>query len=133
MSSNADTIQSAMQCDKIGQIAISVRDLERSKHFYQNILGMTFLFDAGNMSFFQCGEIRFMIAGSDKPAAPSSTIIYFRVQDIEATFAHLKAQGAVTQSEPHLVAKMPDHDLWMAFLADPDGNTIGLMCEKAKT
>ena len=129
MNTEAATIQSAVHCDKIGQIAITVRDLAISKNFYQNILGMRFLFDAGSMSFFQCGEIRFMIGSSDKPVSPASTIIYFRVDDIEETYAELVKQGVVSETEPHLVARMPDHDLWMAFLADPDDNTFGLMSE----
>jgi methylmalonyl-CoA/ethylmalonyl-CoA epimerase len=27
------------------------------------------------------------------------------------------------------VAKMPDHELWMAFFRDPDGNLLALMSE----
>jgi hypothetical protein len=27
---------------------------------------------------------------------------------------------------------MPDHDLWMAFIRDPDGHLIGLMMEVPK-
>ncbi len=31
--------------------------------------------------------------------------------------------------EPHLIAKMPDHELWMAFFHDTEGNMLALMCE----
>ena len=129
MNTEAATTQAAVHCDKIGQIAITVRDLAISKNFYQNLLGMTFLFDAGSMSFFQCGEIRFMIGTSDKPVSPASTIIYFRVDDIEEAYAQLMKQGVASQAKPHLVARMPDHDLWMAILNDPDDNTFALMSE----
>lgn len=117
--------------DDIGQIAVTVSDLARSKHFYQNVLGFKFLFDAGPMAFFQCGKIRFAIGTSPKPAAPGGTILYFRVADIQKTHELLTAKGIEFVQKPHLVAKMPDHDLWLAFLEDPDKNPIGLMCEMA--
>lgn len=115
--------------DTIGQIAITVGDLAKSKDFYQNTLGMKFLFDAGNMAFFQCGEIRFMIGTSDQPGPRGGTILYFKVQDMQGTHAILKEQGVEFHQAPHLVAKMPGHDLWMAFLKDPDSNVLGMMSE----
>jgi methylmalonyl-CoA/ethylmalonyl-CoA epimerase len=131
MNSNTELAQDAVHFDKIGQIAVTVSDLARSKDFYQNTLGMKFLFDAGNMCFFQCGEIRFMIGVSEKSEPPGGTILYFKVEDIHNVHAHLKKQAVVFVHAPHLVAKMPDHDLWMAFLKDPDGNVLGLMSEIA--
>ena len=83
----------AVHFDTIGQIAITVSDLAKSKDFYQGTLGMKFLFDAGNMAFFQCGEIRFMIGASDQPGPRGGTILYFKVQDIQGTHAGLKEQG----------------------------------------
>jgi methylmalonyl-CoA/ethylmalonyl-CoA epimerase len=115
--------------DDIGQIAVTVSDLARSRDFYQNVLGMEFLFDAGTMTFFQCGKIRFAIGTSPKAAAPGGTILYFRVADIHKTHELLAAKGVEFVQKPHLVAKMADHDLWLAFLEDPDKNPIGLMCE----
>jgi methylmalonyl-CoA/ethylmalonyl-CoA epimerase len=90
---------------------------------------MNFLFDAGAMAFFQCGSIRLMIGTSEKPFSTGGTILYFRVEDIQGTYARLTAQGVSFLDAPHLIAKMPDHDLWMAFLQDPDANTLGLMSE----
>ncbi len=86
--------------DTIGQIAITVRDLPRSKKFYQNTLGMKLLFDAGTMAFFQCGAIRLMIGTSDQPIAPSGTILYFKVQDIHQTHATLHSQGVTFTHGP---------------------------------
>lgn len=129
MTKHASTTEAAVRLDRIGQIAITVTDLVRSKDFYQNILGMEFLFDAGPMVFFQCGEIRLMIGTSDQPAPRGGTILYFKVQDIHAVHARLAEQGVKFVSAPHLVARMPDHDLWIAFLLDPDDTTIGLMSE----
>ena len=129
MDGQIETAGVAVRLDRIGQIAVTVSDLARAKDFYQNTLGMRHLFDAGAMSFFQCGEIRLLIGASDKPVQAGGTIVYFRVAEIHAACAALEDRGANFTHKPHLVAKMPDHDLWMAFLADPDGNPIGLMCE----
>ena len=118
--------------DQIGQIAIKVDDLARSRNFYQKTLGMEFLFDAGSMCFFQCGGIRLMIGLSGKPEPRGGTILYFKVKNLQSVSAVLQEQGVVFLQPPHLVARMPDHDLWMAFLADPDENKIGLMCEIPK-
>jgi methylmalonyl-CoA/ethylmalonyl-CoA epimerase len=129
MTTQTKEIETAVHFDKIGQIAISVTDLARSKDFYQNTLGMKFLFDAGSMAFFPCGEIRFMIGVQEEPFTPGGTIVYFKVGDIQRTYALLLEQEVVFTHAPHLVARMPDHDLWMAFFNDPDGNLLGMMSE----
>jgi methylmalonyl-CoA/ethylmalonyl-CoA epimerase len=118
----------------LGQIAITVSNLAISTAFYRDTLGMVFLFDAGPMSIFQCDSVRILLGTaegdrSDAPLAGSSTILYFRVDDLTQSHANLVTRGVTFSEPPHLVAKMPDHDLWMAFLKDPDGNTIGLMNE----
>jgi methylmalonyl-CoA/ethylmalonyl-CoA epimerase len=133
MVTSSSATPTEVHLEEIGQIAVSVNDLARSKDFYQNVLGLKFLFDAGNMSFFQCGAIRFAIGTSTNPPSPAGTILYFRVADIHATHALLAARGVEFIQNPHLVAKMPDHDLWMAFLRDPDANPVGLMCELPQT
>jgi len=129
MSRKPDVAQADVHFDKIGQIALTVSDLARARDFYQNTLGMRFLFDAGSLAFFQCGEIRLMLGTSEKDQPRGGTILYFKVDDIHATFAALKERGMEFVDTPHLIAKMPDHDLWMVFLNDPDGNTLGVMCE----
>ena len=121
--------QPAVRFEKIGQIAVTVRDLTRSKHFYQHVLGMKPLFDAGNMAFFQCGDIRFAIGLAEEQTPIGGTILYFRVEDIQGTHAVLKERSVEIVQEPHLVARMPDHELWIAFVKDPDGNVLGMMSE----
>jgi methylmalonyl-CoA/ethylmalonyl-CoA epimerase len=90
---------------------------------------MNFLFDAGTMAFFQCGSIRLMLGLAEQPVTPAGTILYFRVDQMEEACATLKAQGVQFTQDAHLVARMPDHDLWMAFVKDPSGNVLGLMSE----
>lgn len=124
----------SVHLDTIGQIAITVRDLARSKEFYRDVLGMKFLFDAGTMAFFQCGTVRLMLGLSEgePPVSPAATILYFKVADIQATHAALAGAGVPFSSPPHLIARMPDHDLWLAELKDPEGNPIALMSEVAR-
>jgi methylmalonyl-CoA/ethylmalonyl-CoA epimerase len=133
MSEKSTSTPAAVHFDKIGQIALTVTDLARAKDFYQNTLGMKPLFDAGNMSFFQCGDIRLLIGASDKPVAKGSTILYFKIENIDAAHAYLKERGVEFTQAPHLVARMPDHDLWLASFTDPDGNALEMMSEISRT
>ena len=114
----------------IGQIAIRVKDIERATAFYRDALGLEFLFDAGSLAFFMCGEVRLMLTEPESAEFdhPSSTL-YFRVDDIAAARAELVERGVPFDDEPHLIARMPDHELWMTFFRDPDRNLHGLMSE----
>jgi methylmalonyl-CoA/ethylmalonyl-CoA epimerase len=115
--------------EEIGQIALTVHDLAQSTKFYRDVLGMKFLFDAGTMAFFQCGSVRLMIGIGERPSSPTGTILYFKVPEIVSACATLKGRGVEFVQGAHCVAKMPDHELWMAFVKDPEGNTLGLMSE----
>jgi len=128
--SHSDTaIAAAVHLDTIGQVAITVDDLAAAKDFYQNTLGMKFLFDAGHLAFLQCGSVRLMLTTPERPEPRGGTILYYKVDDIQATCAAIKARGITLLEEPHLIARMPDHDLWMASLKDPSGNILDIMCE----
>jgi predicted enzyme related to lactoylglutathione lyase len=119
------------QLSQIGQIALTIHDLERAVAFYRDTLGMRLLFQAPpKMAFFDCGGIRLMLSLPEDPEFDHpSSILYYKVNDIHAAHAALRDQGADFRTEPHLVAKMPDHELWMAFLKDSEGNTLALMSE----
>lgn len=116
---------------QIGQIAINAHDIERATTFYRDVLGMNLLFQAPpKMSFFDCGGVRLMLSLPEREAYDHpGSVLYYRVDDIEATYESLKSRGAEFEGEPHLIAKMPDHELWMVFLKDTEGNTLALMSE----
>jgi methylmalonyl-CoA/ethylmalonyl-CoA epimerase len=115
---------------QIGQIAINAKDTARATAFYRDVLGLKLLFQAGpNLSFFDCGGVRLMITVPEAEFDHPSTILYYKVDDIRASYEALKERGAEFRDEPHLLAKMPDHELWMTFLKDSEGNTLGLMSE----
>ena len=117
------------QITSVGQIAVIVQDLARAVGFYRDVLGLTFLFETGGMAFFDCGGVRLMLTHAEKPESAGSSIIYYKTGDIQGAAASMSGGGAQFVSEPHLIAKMPDHDLWMAFLRDSEGNLVGLMSE----
>jgi methylmalonyl-CoA/ethylmalonyl-CoA epimerase len=116
---------------QIGQIAINAQDIERATAFYRDVLGMNLLFQVPpKMSFFDCGGVRLMLSLPEGEAYDHpGSILYYKVDDIGATYESLKARGANFEGEPHLIAKMPDHELWMVFLKDSEGNTLALMSE----
>jgi methylmalonyl-CoA/ethylmalonyl-CoA epimerase len=116
---------------RIGQASINVHDVDQAVAFYRDTLGMRFLFQAGpKMAFFDCGGVRLMLSMPEKPEFDHpSSIFYFKVTDIQAVAATLQARGVTFETPPHLIAAMPDHDLWMAFFHDVDRNLLALMSE----
>ena len=114
---------------RIGQIALTVSDIGRAVTFYRDSLGMRFLFQVPNLAFFDCDGIRLMLSLPEKAAEGSSSVIYYKVADIQQAFQTLASRGVAFEGEPHLIAKMPDHELWMAFFRDPDRNLLALMSE----
>ena len=116
----------------IGQVGLTVADLEKAKLFYGGVLGLTHLFDAPpGMSFFACGTVRLMLSTPEREGAERfAAAIYFKVADIHATRDLLAGRGLKFEAEPRLLAKMPDHELWMAFFRDPGYNLLALMCER---
>ncbi len=118
----------------IGQIHVNVKDLGRAVAFYRDAVGLRFLFQpGGNLAFFDCGGVRLMLGTAEKPELDNpASIIYYKTPDIDASHAALVAHDVAVEHEPRFVAPMPDHDLWMAFYRDPEGNVFSLMCEKGK-
>ena len=118
---------------QIGQISVTIHDLARAVAFYRDTLGMKHLFSAGTMAFFDCGGIRLMLAIPEKPEFDHpSSILYFKVDDIERAAETLSARGVTFEAKPHLVAKLPAHDLWLGFFRDSENNLLALMCEKPR-
>jgi methylmalonyl-CoA/ethylmalonyl-CoA epimerase len=116
---------------RIGQIQVRTHDVERAADFYERVLGLKLLFKAPpGLAFFDCGGIRLMLNPPEKPEFDHpSSILYFAVPDIHAAHAGMKGKGVRFEDEPHLIAKMPDHDLWMTFFRDSEDNLLALMSE----
>lgn len=116
---------------QIGQIAITVHDIAAAIAFYRDKLGMSFLFQAGSMAFFQCGSVRLMLALPEKPEFDHpASVIYYRVDDIEAVAREFDRRGVSFIAKPHRIHKTAESELWMAFFKDQDDNTLALMAER---
>ena len=116
---------------RLGQIQLRASDVERASDFYEKVLGLKLLFKAPpGLAFFDCGGVRLMLDRPEKSEFDhASSILYFAVPDIQAAHATLKDKGVRFEDEPHRIARMPDHDLWMTFFRDSENNVLALMSE----
>lgn len=118
----------------IGQIAVNAHDMERATAFYRDTLGMKHLFSVPRMAFFDCDGVRLMLGIPEEPQFDHpSSVLYFRVDNIQGTHAALAGRGVRFMGQPHVVAKMPAYDLWMAFFRDSEENVLALMAEVARS
>src|SRR5258708_27687105 len=114
----------------LGQISINVSDLGRATAFYRDVLGLPLLFTAPNLAFFDCGGVRLMLGRAETPELDRpSSILYFRVPEINAAHQRLLKLGVKIEAPPRLIAPMPPYDLWMMGFRDTEGNIMELMSE----
>jgi predicted enzyme related to lactoylglutathione lyase len=124
------TVSSSLGIQNIGQISIIVHDLPRATAFYRDVLGLPLLFTVPNLSFFDCGGVRLMLGPAETAEFDHpSSILYFRVPDLNAAYQKLVERGAQIFAPPRLIAPMPTYDLWMAAFRDTEGNIHQLMSE----
>lgn len=121
-----------MAVGPVGQIHISVSDLDQAITFYRDVLGIPMLFTVPeqSMAFFQSGDIRLYVGVPETPAYQSKVMIYFTVADIDAEYARLAAAGVTMAEPPHLIVNNGETELWMAFFSDPNGQNLALMQER---
>lgn len=119
------------QISAIGQIHISVTDIDRSIAFYRDVLGLTFLFRVPGqpMAFFDCGGVRLYLGIPEDESFRSQPALYLRVPDIDAAHTELAAAGVPMLGQPHLVHRTDESELWLAAFQDPDGCNLLLMEE----
>lgn len=122
---------SGLQLAEISQIAVNVQDLARAVAFYRDVLGLQHLFSSGNMAFFDCGGVRLMLGLPDrKEMDHPASILYYRVEDIEVAHGTLTELGVECEAGPLLAHRAADHELWLAFFHDTEGNLFALMSER---
>lgn len=116
----------------IRQIAVTVSDVGSALAFYRDVLGLRFLFSAGpDLAFLDAGGVRIMLTTPQGAgAAGCNSVLYFLVADAGAAHDTLVARGAATERAAAMAARMSDHELWLAFVRDPEGNLVGLMEER---
>lgn len=121
----------AAALSRIGQISMNAKDLDRAIAFYRDTLGIRFLFQAPpQMAFFDCDGIRLLVGvASEKEFDHPGSILYFAVDNIRQHHQALAAKGVSFKQEPHLVARLADREVWLAFFNDTEGNTLALLSE----
>lgn len=123
----------AFTLNQLGQVSLTVDDIDAAERFYAETLGLRKLFRFGDLVFFDCAGVRLLVEKSNsKPFTPASSVLYFRTPDIGIAVQQLQSRGVSFIDTPHLIAPMEDHDLWMVFFKDPAGNTLALMNEAPK-
>ncbi len=116
----------------IGQILVPVSDVDRSVAFYEEVLGLPVLMRFPGIAFMDAAGIRVYLATVPQADYQGRATIYFWVDDVTATQARLVKRGASSREGPSIAFAGPDHDFWLAFVSDPDGNNIGLIREAPK-
>lgn len=114
---------------RIRQIAVTVRDLDRATAFYRDVLALPFLFGAPGMSFFECGGVRLMLAMPEEAVPAAASILYFQVVDIVAAHDRLVERGVEFEGKPHVVHRAENHDMWLGFFRDSERNLMALLSE----
>jgi len=125
-----NTVPASLGITRLGQVSVNIYDLDRATAFYRDTLGLPLLFIAGNMAFFDCNGVRLMLAHPEKKEFDHpSSVLYFAVPDIKAAHRQMLAASVHFEDEPHLLVRMPNHDLWMTFFRDTEQNLLALMSE----
>ena len=122
-----------MKIHGVGQISISVTDVDRAVEFYRDILGINFLFQVPGdnpMAFFDCSGIRLYINQPENPEHAGPSVLYFQVDSAQDSAKDLASRGVSIESEPHIIHQTENYTLWMAFFRDPDGNLMAVMSEE---
>ena len=118
-----------MAVGPLGQVHITVTDLDASVEFYRDVLEIPLLFIVPGqpMAFFASGDVRLYLGITDDPEFSSKVVLYFTVEDIVAEHARLTAAGVDFVDDPHVISEDANGSLWMAFFQDPDGHNLAIM------
>lgn len=113
----------------IGQIAVRVKDLPRAVAYYRDVLGLSYLFEAPGLAFFQCGGVHLMLSGAEEPEFDhAASILYFDVAEIQVAYRSLLQRGVKFRDEPHVIHRAGPKELWMSFFDDGEGNVFAIRC-----
>ena len=124
------TTQSQLSLGPLGQVSMLIRSAVKTEAWYRDVLGLPHVFTFGDLAFFDCDGTRLFLREVPDGEWRPSSILYFLVPDIAEAHAALIRRGVTFLGAPHMIAKMPDHELWMAFFNDGEGNTHALMQER---
>jgi catechol 2,3-dioxygenase-like lactoylglutathione lyase family enzyme len=116
----------------IGQISRQVRDIGAAVAWYRDVLGLPHLFTFGTLAFFDCQGTRLFLSEGDREIGEpgGDSVLYFRTDDIEATYRQLFERGVTFKGAPHMIHRHESGvEEWMAFFEDVDGKLLALMSQ----
>ena len=122
-----------MDLGSIGQVGMTVEDLDACVEFYRDRLGLRLIARAApGLAFFDCDGVRLMLSAAQSGTPSGNSVLYFTVEDIQGCCAELTERGVAVGNGPVLVHSAADYELWMAFFEDPSGNTVAVMEERGE-
>lgn len=116
----------------VTQVAITVSDTPRAVAFYRDAIGLSQLPIPAppTMAFLMMGDVRLMLSQPEPGFNPGGgTVVYLKVERIADAVVAMKARGVSFIRDQHIIAKLPDREVWLAEFKDPDGNALALMSE----
>ncbi len=116
---------------QLAQVSRTVSDIEAATHWYGDVLGLTHLFSAGELAFFDMNGTRLALSQASPPQR-TEAILYFRVTNIDSVVSTLKEHQVDILREAQFVHRHDDGtEEWMAFFNDPDGRPLALLEQRA--
>ena len=117
------------QCRIVGFAPIA--DADRARHFYGDILGLTFVYQDQFAVVFEAAGNRIRLARMEKVNPAPYTILGWEVLDIQSTASELAGRGVVFERYPFL--EQDERGVWsapggakVAWFKDPDGNVLSI-------
>jgi DNA-binding CsgD family transcriptional regulator/predicted enzyme related to lactoylglutathione lyase len=118
-----------LRLGSIGQISRTVKDIKHAEAWYGSVLGLPHLYSFGTMAFFDCGGIRLYLTQCEDEL-PSESIIYLKVENIEAAYEELQAKGVEFVNAPHMIHRHADGtEEWLAVFQDPEGRPLAVLSQ----
>jgi catechol 2,3-dioxygenase-like lactoylglutathione lyase family enzyme len=116
---------SALQIKQIDHCSVIITDVERSRRFYRDVLGLKEIHKPRTFDFvvlwFDLGNMHIHLLLKDKPDAISPRHFALRVADAAAARTHFHGHGVACEE----TTPIPGADRF--FIRDPDGNRIEII------
>lgn len=112
-------------------VVLLAKDLQKSKQFYADTLGLPILEENDSAVSYACGLTRLTVTASETGTKDEQTQASWRVTDLRAELSWLKAHGVEPENyntdEIKTVEGIADRgSVWSAWITDPDGNALGI-------
>jgi glyoxylase I family protein len=110
---------------QIDHVSVVIADVERSRHFYRDILGLKEIAKPRTFDFvvlwFDLGSQHLHLLLRDRPDERSPRHFALRVRDVESARNYFRERGI----SPDATTLIPGADRF--FIHDPDGNRIEII------